>query len=114
MRLNEWIVDSNDIDILVLNGITEDDTTNTTEAIDSDLDWSHVAANSQYVVDSQALDVSTMSRLKLDMLFARRWQQSQQNIIASGIDSRWRQHLLCSDSLKHHAIRHYTSCEGQV
>jgi len=38
---NEGIVDSDDVDIIMLDGISEDDTTNTTEAIDSNLYWSH-------------------------------------------------------------------------
>jgi hypothetical protein len=41
--LNEWIVDSNDIDAVKLNSISEDDTANATEAIDSDLGWGHVS-----------------------------------------------------------------------
>jgi hypothetical protein len=38
---NERIVDSDDVDIIVLNSISEDDTTDTTEAVDSNLYWSH-------------------------------------------------------------------------
>jgi hypothetical protein len=37
----ERIVDGNDIDIIVLNGISEDDTTNAAETVDSNLDWRH-------------------------------------------------------------------------
>ena len=39
--VNERIVDGNDIDLVVLNRIAEDDTTNTTETVDSDLGWCH-------------------------------------------------------------------------
>jgi hypothetical protein len=35
---NERIVDSNDIDVIVLNGISEDNTTNAAETVDSNLD----------------------------------------------------------------------------
>jgi hypothetical protein len=40
--LNERIVHSNDIDLVVLDGIAEDDSPNATEAIDSDLCWCHI------------------------------------------------------------------------
>lgn len=43
MGLNEGIVDSHDIDVAVLNGIAEDDATNTTEAVDSHLCRGHDA-----------------------------------------------------------------------
>jgi hypothetical protein len=36
--LNEGVVDSNDLDVAVLDGVAEDDTSNTTEAVDADLD----------------------------------------------------------------------------
>jgi len=39
--VNEGIVDGNDVDIIVLNSIAEDNAANTTEAVDSDLGWSH-------------------------------------------------------------------------
>jgi hypothetical protein len=38
---NERIVDSDDFDVIVLDGISEDDTTNTAETIDANLDGSH-------------------------------------------------------------------------
>jgi hypothetical protein len=41
--LNERVVDSDDLNVIVLDGIAEDNTTDTTEAVDSDLDWSHSA-----------------------------------------------------------------------
>jgi hypothetical protein len=41
LGLNEGVVDSNDLDIRVLNGIAEDDTTDTAETVDADLDRSH-------------------------------------------------------------------------
>ncbi len=36
--LNEGVVDSNDIDITVLNGIAEDNAANAAEAVDASLD----------------------------------------------------------------------------
>jgi hypothetical protein len=39
--LNEGVVDSNDINLVVLDGIAEDDTTDTTEAVDSHLSLGH-------------------------------------------------------------------------
>lgn len=41
MWLNEWIVDGDNVDIIVLNSVSEDDTADTTETVDSDLDWCH-------------------------------------------------------------------------
>lgn len=41
VRLNERIVDSNNLDIGVLDGVAEDDTADTTETVDADLDGSH-------------------------------------------------------------------------
>jgi hypothetical protein len=38
LGLNERIVDSNDLNLRVLNGIAEDDTANAAEAVDADLD----------------------------------------------------------------------------
>jgi hypothetical protein len=38
---NERIVDSDDFDVIVLDGISEDDTTNAAETIDANLDGSH-------------------------------------------------------------------------
>jgi hypothetical protein len=38
---NERIIDSYDVDIIVFNGISEDDSPNTTEAIDANLYWCH-------------------------------------------------------------------------
>jgi hypothetical protein len=45
--LNEWIVNSDDVDIVVLDGIAEDNATNTTEAIDSDLCWCHIRVSAK-------------------------------------------------------------------
>jgi hypothetical protein len=41
VRLNEGVVDSNNLDVGVLDGIAEDDTADTTETVDADLDGSH-------------------------------------------------------------------------
>ena len=41
--INERIVDSNNADVIVLNGISEDNTANTTKAIDADFYWCHNA-----------------------------------------------------------------------
>ena len=41
MDLNEGVVDGNNVDVVVLNGIAEDDTANTTETVDANLDGSH-------------------------------------------------------------------------
>jgi hypothetical protein len=38
---NEGIVDSDDVDVIVLNGISEDDTTNAAETVDTDLCLTH-------------------------------------------------------------------------
>jgi hypothetical protein len=41
VRLNERVVDSNNLDVGVLDGVAEDDTADTTETVDADLDGSH-------------------------------------------------------------------------
>lgn len=41
LGLNERVVDSNDLDVGVLDSVAEDDTADTTESVDADLD-SHV------------------------------------------------------------------------
>lgn len=41
--LNEWVVDSDNVNVIVLNGVTEDNATDTTEAVDSNLSLSHDA-----------------------------------------------------------------------
>ena len=41
MWLNEWIVDGNNLNVVELDGIAEDNAANATEAVDSDLSWSH-------------------------------------------------------------------------
>lgn len=38
MRLNEGVVDGNDLDITVLDGVAEDDATNAAKAVDANLD----------------------------------------------------------------------------
>lgn len=38
MRLNEGVVDSDDLNVGVLDGVAEDDTSNAAEAVDADLD----------------------------------------------------------------------------
>jgi hypothetical protein len=40
-RINERIIDSYDVDVIVLDGISEDNTSDTTEAINADLYWCH-------------------------------------------------------------------------
>lgn len=42
VSLNEGVVDSDDLDLGVLDGVAENDTANATEAVDADLDGSHV------------------------------------------------------------------------
>jgi len=37
VRVDEGVVDSDDVDVIVLDGVPEDDTANATEAVDSDL-----------------------------------------------------------------------------
>lgn len=39
--LDEGVVDGDDLDVGVLNSVAEDDTSNSTEAVDADLDGSH-------------------------------------------------------------------------
>jgi hypothetical protein len=41
VSLNEGVVDSDDLDVGVLDGVAENDTANATEAVDADLDGSH-------------------------------------------------------------------------
>lgn len=41
VRLNEGVVHSNNLDLGVLDGVAEDDTADTTETVDADLDGSH-------------------------------------------------------------------------
>ena len=41
MNLNEGVVDGDNVDVVVLNGIAEDDTADTTETVDANLDGSH-------------------------------------------------------------------------
>lgn len=41
VRLNEGVVDSDDLDVGVLDSVAEDDTADTTETVDADLDGSH-------------------------------------------------------------------------
>lgn len=41
MGLNEGVVDSNNLDVGVLDSVAEDDTANATETVDADLDGSH-------------------------------------------------------------------------
>lgn len=41
MRLDEGIVDGNDLEVITLSGVAEDDTANTTETVDTDLNWGH-------------------------------------------------------------------------
>lgn len=38
LGLNEGIVDSDDLDVIVLNGIAEDNATDAAETVDADLD----------------------------------------------------------------------------
>ena len=38
LGLNEGIVDSDDLDVIVLNGIAENNATDTAETVDADLD----------------------------------------------------------------------------
>jgi hypothetical protein len=41
VRLNEGVVDSNNLDLGVLDGVAEDDTADATETVDANLDGSH-------------------------------------------------------------------------
>lgn len=41
VRLNEGVVDGDDLDVLELGGVAEDDSANATESVDADLDGSH-------------------------------------------------------------------------
>jgi hypothetical protein len=49
LGLNERIIDSNDLDIGMVDGVSEDDTANTTETVDSNLDRSHDFAKCEFV-----------------------------------------------------------------
>lgn len=48
LGLNEGVVDGNDLDLGVLDGVAEDDTSNAAEAVDADLDGSHVVCLGVY------------------------------------------------------------------
>lgn len=41
--VNERVVDGDDVDVIVLDGVTEDNATDATEAVDSNLGLSHFA-----------------------------------------------------------------------
>lgn len=41
LNLNEGVVDGNDVDVVVLDGVAEDDATNAAETVDANLDGSH-------------------------------------------------------------------------
>lgn len=41
VRLNEGVVDGNNLDVGVLDSVAEDDTADTTETVDANLDGSH-------------------------------------------------------------------------
>ena len=41
--LNEWIVDGNNLNVVELDSIAEDNASNATEAVNSDLSWCHFA-----------------------------------------------------------------------
>lgn len=43
MWLNERVVDGDNIDIIVLNSVTEDNASDTAETVNSNLDWCHVS-----------------------------------------------------------------------
>ena len=51
MGFNEGIVDGDDVDVVVLNRIAEDDTTDTAESVDANLCRSHVC-DSRVVVSA--------------------------------------------------------------
>ena len=42
VQVNEGVVDGNDVDLLMRNGVSEDDSSNATEAVDADTGGSHV------------------------------------------------------------------------
>src|SRR5690242_159933 len=52
---NERIVDSDNLNVIVLDSIAEDDTANTTETVNTDLDWCHDAIQD---VRAEQTDVS--------------------------------------------------------
>lgn len=41
LGLNEGVVDGDNLNVLVLDGVAEDDTTDAAETVDADLDRSH-------------------------------------------------------------------------
>jgi hypothetical protein len=51
--VNERVVNGNDLDVGVLNGIAEDDTSNAAEAVDADLYGSHCELICAYALVSQ-------------------------------------------------------------
>lgn len=65
MWLNEWIIDGDNADVVVLNGVSENDTSNSAETVDTDLDWCHdsvgkyVRIDCQWVVDLPLLSKSS-------------------------------------------------------
>jgi hypothetical protein len=56
--VDEGIVNGNDVNLVMLNSISEDNTSNTTKAVDSNLDWSHIAAKVSVRLSMRALKLS--------------------------------------------------------
>ena len=61
MRLDEGVVYGHDVDVLVLDGVPEDDTSNAAEAIDSDLVYrGQLAFRLRYGVANSKPTLTTM------------------------------------------------------
>jgi hypothetical protein len=61
VNLNEGVVDGDNVDVVVLNSIAEDDTADTTETVDANLDGSHDSGDdvSRCRGDWQQIELST-------------------------------------------------------
>ena len=76
--LNEWVVDSDNVNVLVLNGVTEDNATDTTEAVDSNL-GNHYAVIRSARSDSYKLNLVSRRSATSQPLKALRGSPNGQN-----------------------------------
>lgn len=51
LSVNEWIVDSDNVNVIVLNSVSENETADTTETVDSDFNWCHFVYEIEVLVD---------------------------------------------------------------
>jgi hypothetical protein len=79
VNLNEGVVDGDNVDVVVLNSIAEDDTADTTETVDANLNGSHDSGDvvSRRRGDWQQTELSTSLKRGrwADAMDGRRWMQ---------------------------------------